>query len=349
MKLTLYLSRVVAARVAAAAVVLLILALSLDLIRAADDLVAFGGASALGRYALLRAPAMAAQILPLGVLVGGVTALLALGRRSELTVMRAAGQSVFRLLVRLIPLAIVLGLAHHLLIDRGMAWSERALAAAFGGVADTPAAIEGSRVAGRIGGAVVIGRLADKRGTEIEPIMVYALDDAGQVTGRVEATRADYGDGDWRLVDPQRIGQTPRAAAPDLLWPIGLAPDTVRALASGQATATAGEAQAALSGFLVPTRSEDYYRTRLAQSRAAVLVPAIMLLCAAFASFAQARGPGGFGLVATGVVLGLGFVVVDGVFSSLGQIGVIPAWIAGWVPAALFGIIAGWTLLMKEE
>lgn len=147
MKLTLYLSRVIASHVLAAVLVLLVLGLSLDLIQAADELVEAGGAGALLHYAALRAPAMGAQILPLGVLIGGLLAFLSLGRRSELTVMRAAGQSVFRLLARLIPLALVLGVAQHLLVDRGVAWSERALADAFAGIADTPASVEGSRVA----------------------------------------------------------------------------------------------------------------------------------------------------------------------------------------------------------
>ena len=349
MKLTLYLSRVLAARIAAASVVLLGLGLSLDMIQAADELVAAGGAWALMHYAALRAPAMGAQILPLGVLIGGLTAFLALGRRSELTVMRAAGQSVFRLLLRLVPLALALGLAQHLLVDRGIAWSERSLARTFAGIADTPAASEGSRVAGRVGSAVVIGRLADSEGTEIDSMMVYALDDQGQVTGRVEAERAIWREGEWHLVNHLRIGETPDSAAPNLLWPMALEPETVRALAGGQATATAYEAAAALSGFLVPTRSNDYYRTRFWQAWAAVLVPAVMLLCAAFASFKGSRGPGGLGLVALGAVMGMAFVVVDGLFGSFGQIGLIPAWVAGWVPAMLFSASAGWTLLMREE
>jgi lipopolysaccharide export system permease protein len=348
-KLTLYLTRVLAARIAAASVVLLALGLSLDLIKAADELVAVGGAGALVHYALLRAPAMGAQILPLGVLVGGLLAFLALGRRSELTVMRAAGQSVFRLLARLVPLAVALGLTQYLLVDRGLAWSERALADAFAGIADTPAPVEGSRVAGRVGDAVVIGRMADRKGAEIAPLMVYALDENGQVTGRVEAERAVYRDGDWRLIDLVRVGQTPASDEPDMLWRMALDPETVRALASGGATATAGEAAAALSGFLVPTRSIAYYQTRLARARAALVVPAVMLLCAAFASFKSARGPGGLGLVATGAVLGLGFVVVDGLLGSFGQIGLVPARAAAWVPPALFAIAAGWTLLMREE
>lgn len=292
---------------------------------------------------------MAAQILPLGVLLGGLTGFMALGRRSELTVMRAAGQSVFRLLLKLVPLVVVLGVMQHLLVDRGIAWSERLLGAAFAGIADAPAANPGERVAGRVGDAVVIARLADREGTALEPLMVYALDEAGQVTGRIEATRAIWSDGDWRLADVRRVGRVPAAEAPDMLWRTALEPDTVRALAAGEATATSSEAAAALKGFVVPTRSTAYYETRLARARAAFLVPAVMLLCAGFAAFQSARGPGGLTLAAIGAVLGLGFVVADGVAGSFGQLGVIPAWAAAWTPPLIFAVVAVWTLLMREE
>lgn len=349
MKLALYLSRALAGRIAGAAIVLLVLGLSLDLIRAAGDLVAVGGAWALVHYSALRAPGMAAQILPLGVLVGALTGFLALGRSSELTVMRAAGQSVFRLLLKLVPLAVVLGLVQHLLVDEGTAWSERALARAFAGIAETPAPVQGSRVAGRVGDAVVIGLLADREGSEVAPLMVYALDEDGHVTGRLDAGRAVYEDGEWRLADVRRIGELPRSEAPDQLWDMRLDPDTVRALASGEATSTAREASEALAGFVVPTRSTAYYQTRLARSLSAFLVPAVMLLCAAFATFKAPRGPGGLGMAVTGAVLGLGFVMVDGLLGSFGQVGLLPAWAAAWLPAAVFALAALWTLLMQEE
>ena len=349
MRLALYLSRALAGRILGATAVLLALGLSLDLIRAADELVEIGGAAAMLRYAALRAPAMAAQVLPLGTLIGGLLAFLALGRRSELTVIRAAGQSVFRMLVKLAPLALVLGLVQHLLVDEGTSWSERALGRAFPGIAETPAPAPGKRLAGRVGDAVVIGRLADRDGVEIAPLTVYALDAEGQVTGRVEASRALHIDIGWRLEGARRIGETPEGPAPDLLWPTALDPETVRALASGEVSSTAREAASALAGTTVATRSTAYYETRLARAVSAAVIPAMMLLCAAFASFKTARGPGGLGIVAFGAALGLAFIAVDGLFNSFGKVGLIPAWAAAWVPAGVFGLTALWALLLREE
>lgn len=344
-----YLTKVLGLRIFAAVIVLLALGLSLDLIKAADSLVVEGGAPALMHYSLLRAPAIGAQILPLSVLVGGMVGFLALGRRSELTVLRAAGQSVFRLLLRLLPLAAGLGLAQHLLIDQGIPWSERALGDAYGEIADLPVPPEGARVAGRIEGAVIIGRLARRDGTALAPLTLYALNAKGQVTGAIEAQHARFNSGQWHLREVRRIGETPARDTLSLLSHRTLSPATVLAMAGSEASATAGEAAAAIAGHTVATRSMDYYATRIAQSRAAFAVPAVMLLFATFASFKGPRGSAGLGIAAIGTVLGLGFLIVDGIFASLGKLGIFPAEIAAWAAAVLFATAGIWVLLMKEE
>lgn len=349
MRLGLYLSRTLAVRILGAALVLVALGISLDLIRSADALIVEGGAGALAHYAILRAPAMTAQILPLAVLVGGVTGFFALGRRAELTVMRAAGQSVFRLLARLLPLAVALGVAQHLLIDRGIAWSERALAEAYGEIAELGIPKEGARVAGRIDGAVVIGRLASRDGAMLAPLTVYALDDDGQLTGRIEAAEARFREGGWQLGDVRRVGESPGPATLDRIWQTALAPSTVLAMAGGTTTATSGEAAAALQGLALATRSTGYYATRIARSHVAFVLPAIMLLFAAFASFKGPRGPAGLGMAVSGTVLGLGFMMVDGIFGSLGQMGILGPSVAAWTPSLLFAIAGSWVLLLKEE
>lgn len=333
-------------RILAAGAVLLVLGVSLELIRSADALVRAGGSAALIEFAALGAPAMAARILPLAVLVGAMTGFLALARRGELTAMRAAGQSAFALLLRLLPLALALGAAHHLLVAEGSAWSARALAARFGEAADAPVPEAGARVAGRIGGAVIVGRLARADGRALAPVRIYALDPQGRITGRIDAARARHAAGRWVLSEERRVGTVPGATGE---WASALGPADVRALASGQRMAGAGEAAAALAGGAVATRSRAYYRTRLAQSRAAVTVPAVMLVCAAFASFLAPRGGAGLGRAALGAAIGLGFVTTAGLFASLGQVGLLPAGLAAWGPVVVFSSLAAWLLLIGEE
>lgn len=346
MTLSRYLSAVMGLRILAAGALLLGLGVSLDLIRTGDALIRSGGSAALASYAALRAPALAATILPLAVLAGAMTGFLALGRRGELTAMRAAGQSAFGLLRRLLPLALALGAVHHLLVAEATAWSERVVAARFGAAADAPVPEIGARIAARVGGTVVVGRLARADGSALAPLTVFVLDAEGRIDTRIDAARARH-DGDrWTLSEAQRTGTVPQDAQG---WATALTPADVRALATRERGAGAGEAAAALSGAAVATRSRAYYETRLAQSRAALAVPAVMLVCAAFAGFLAPRGPGGLGMAALGALVGFGFVTAKGVLVSLGQVGLVPAGAAAWGPVAVFAMLAVWLLLMREE
>ena len=347
MTLGLYLSRIFAGRILAVAFVLVTLGVSLEVIQFADRLVEVGGAGALLTYARLSAPAMLATVLPLAILLGGLTGFLALGIRSELTVMRASGLSLFSLLRRLLPLAILLGAINTVLVDRAPAWSAAALGAAFGGIVDVPAPEAGDRVMSRSGDQVVAARLDRPDGTALAPVTIFALDEEGTVRGRLQAARADFSDGRWRLSEISRVGQAGGLAEEDGIWRTRLTPADVRALASNGHVASAAEAAAALSGAAIATRSASYYRTRIWRARAAVAVPMVMILLSALAGFSMTRG-GGLGLAALGGGMGFGFVAFDGMVASLGQIGILPAPLAALGPTLLAAGLGATVLLAKE-
>jgi lipopolysaccharide export system permease protein len=54
-------------------------------------------------------------------------------------------------------------------------------------------------------------------------------------------------------------------------------------------------------------------------------------------------------MAVTGVALGFGFVMVNGMFDSLGKIDILPPAAAAWTAPALFTTAGIWMLLMKEE
>ncbi len=347
MTLALYLGRAVGLRVLAVAAVLMLLGLSLDLLKLADGLVAEAGAGALFRYGWLRAPALAVTILPLAVLLGGLLGFSALARRGELTVMRAGGLSMRALLARLLPLALLLGAGNALLVDRAAAWSERALARAFGEVADAPTAAVGDRVVARVDDDVVLARLARRDGARLAAVTIFELDAEGQVTGRTEAARAAFEGESWRLEAVRTPGEA-GAPANATIWSTALTPATVRGLAAGGATTSAAEAARALAGSAIAIRSASYYRLRIAQSRAAVAAPAVMLVLAALAGLATGRDDSGLGLAAAGFGLGLGFVAFDGAFGAFGQIGLLPTAVAAYAPTVVFAAAGIATLTAME-
>jgi lipopolysaccharide export system permease protein len=297
----------------------------------------------------LRAPALAVTVLPLAVLLGGLWSFAVLAGRGELTVMRASGVATRALLARLLPLTLLLGAGNALLVDRAAAWSERALARAFGKAADVPAAQIGDRFAARIDGEVVVAHLDRRDGSRLAEVTIIEFDAQGRIVGRLEASSAMFTGAGWRL-DEVRRPEAPGAAPADhVAWSTPLSPATVQALAAGDGTISAAEAARALAVGDVAVRSEAYYRLRVAQARAAVAVPTVMLLLAALAGFATGRGDNGLGLAALGFGLGLAFVAAGGAFGAFGQIGMLSPTIAAYGPPGLFAAVGAATLTAMER
>jgi lipopolysaccharide export system permease protein len=74
-----------------------------------------------------------------------------------------------------------------------------------------------------------------------------------------------------------------------------------------------------------------------------------MFFFAALASFGLARSGGGGGHVALGLVGGTGFLLVDGVFDSLGEVGAMGPVLAAFVAPVLFLLIGIWSVVLVEE
>ena len=62
------------------------------------------------------------------------------------------------------------------------------------------------------------------------------------------------------------------------------------------------------------------------------------------------RRGGGLGvLFAVGVGLGFSFFVLDGIATSLGELGIFPPFIAAWITLVMFGFLALWLYAKSER
>jgi lipopolysaccharide export system permease protein len=52
---------------------------------------------------------------------------------------------------------------------------------------------------------------------------------------------------------------------------------------------------------------------------------------------------------AIGVGIGFLFFVLDGITLTLGEIGIVPAWMAAWIPMFAFSALAATLLFRAEE
>ncbi|MEM9043650.1 MAG: LptF/LptG family permease [Pseudomonadota bacterium] len=350
MKLMLYLSQILGARILLCWLVLLILAVGIDLLRTASDLVARGGVALLAEYALLRAPLLGAILIPISVLAGGLMGFFTLSTRSEIAVIRATGLSIWRVLAMLVPLAVLLGLAYNVMGDRLSVAAEQRLADLFplettpdpSGSTAKPFWNRGSR-------EILRAIPAASDGSALVDLTIYELGSEGTLARRITAASAKFtGDG-WQLreVVIDHNGQPQNHAVLD--WKSLLTPSDIFRIAKGQGAVSSGQAQAVLSGDAAPTRGRPFYETQIARGYVAFAVPLIMLVLAAPAAFASARQTGGAGAAVLAIALGFLYVATDGFTASLARVGGLDPWLAALVPSGLFLIAGIWLLLLKES
>lgn len=347
MTLGLYLTRVIAFRIFTAWAVLTLLGVSIDLFQSASDLIALGGLGRLLGYTLLRAPQIMVTLFPVAVLVGATTAFLSLSHYSEVVVMRAAGFGIFVILRGLLSLGLILGVFYSQLGDRINSWTTANIAIAF--PETTNEAPLGSMFWARDGLNIVRARLGSEDGSRLHDVSVFEVNDAGHVAVKMNAKTANFKNNKWVLNDVTRTEDNAITAQDEISWTTRLRPNSVRDIASKSISVSADDAKAALSGAAVSTRSSSYYETRIARSYAAFALPLIMFLLAAFAGFGSTRGNIAIRHASIALVLGFGYIAADGMFGSLGEVGVLGPHIAAFTPALFFAIAGIWGLMLLDE
>ena len=348
MTLSLYLTRVVAGRVLAVLTGFVLLGLSFDLLENSTDLIRTHGLDGVGQYALLRAPLILLTVFPLGVLFGATLAFFALAARNEMVVIRTAGVNTVSIVFRLIPLALLLGAAQNQLAARIGPAAEQALVERFPEFVDTPDVK--SEVWLRDWKAVIrIGRTS-ANGSVLYDVSIFETAPDGELNRRIDAAVARYAGEDWQLtgVTVHRPDRKPETMSM-LYWKSRLTPAGVVGAARQPDLVSSADVRRILSGERPGARGTPYYLVQLWRSYAAFLIPAVMVVFGALASFGLVRSGGGARHIALGVAAGTGFVLVNGVFSSLGQAGAMQAVLAAFIAPAVFFVLGLWTIVVIEE
>jgi lipopolysaccharide export system permease protein len=184
-------------------------------------------------YILLTGPRRAYEMLPIASLIGGIAGLGMMAAASELTVMRAAGVSIGRIVWWVLRPAMVLVLVGLLLAQFVVPYTEQ-LAVTRRGVAlgDNSAAgwlnsywhREGNTLV-RIGAVEPNGPLRD--------LVMFHFSPDGKLLENTHIDTAQYEDGHWRLFNLQETliqadGSARVAAIPDRIWPSSLTPEFLR-------------------------------------------------------------------------------------------------------------------------
>ncbi|HEY8617930.1 LptF/LptG family permease [Phenylobacterium sp.] len=346
-----HITKVVGFQILAALLVLVGVLQVLDLLDVTTEIVQRQlGPGGVAWYSLLRLPRLVEQSAPLAVLAGALFGFTRLARNSEVTAMRAAGMSGYRLTAMALPLAGAMMLAQLLMSTLVAPAADQTLARWWRDTAPAAQRAATEPRTFRIGTDIVVATPSPTGAERLDGVTIYRRTPDGQLIQTIAARTAVYRDGAWALAQPQvrtvAPGQVQTGSASELLWRTDLAPAEVEAIFS-QTQISPGVAVAALEGA-GSVRPRSYYQTQLQRFAADPIACVVMLLLAVPVALANFRsGRGGVTLVIC-LAAGLLFLVIDGVFTAIGESGLAPAWLAAWAAPVLFSA-AGVSALLNLE
>jgi lipopolysaccharide export system permease protein len=347
-----YVLRHVTLQILAALGVLVAILQILELLDATTDILDRNlGAAGVAYYAALHLPRLIVEAAPLSVLAGALFAFSKLARDSAFVAMRAAGVSVYRVTAMAMPAALGVLLLHFVMSGWVAPEAEQAYERWWRATAPPAEHVSPQPRSFRVGQEIVIASAGDAAGERLRDVTIYRRDGEGRLVQRLHAGAATHTRDGWRLHD---IGfEFPGAAdvglgsAPEGIWNEGLSPRDVATLFAADATNGGGTASPARQASAV-VRPPSYYHMQAQRAWAAPAAALVMLLLASPVVLANFRRGNGLLVTTASLCAGLLFLVLDGLFTAMGESGFVPAALAAWSAPAMFAA-AGLTALLYLE
>lgn len=326
-----------------------------DLLRRAGDNTA-ATASQMAMLSFLRVPTVTEQVLPFVVLFGAMIAFIALTRRLELVVARAAGLSIWQFLAPAVGVALAFGVlasvAYNPVSAAFKQRADRIEATLFGSALSRPSAGLWLRQRGVDGEAILrADRLADD-GVTAEGVTAFVFQPGGAFLERVSARTAVLHPGFWQFADARVISPDPAVAPrtdPTFVLPTNLQPERLT---------RAAEAPEDISFWALPRIAAETaeagldatpFRLRYQTLLARPLSLVSMVLVAAIFSLRFFRFGGVATMAMSGVAAGFLLYVATKLTSDLGGAGILNAGVAAWSPAVVGSMLATFVLLHQED
>ena len=307
---------------------------------------------ALGKYALARSPAIISTFLPFCLLLALLLSMTELSYRNEMTAIWSAGISPSRLVVMLLPVAIVVGAIQFLISDQAVPAAAPYLRD--WGIGDYAAKKTrmnpGDPIWIRSGPDVIQAKSVNTDLTEMKNIIIFRRQSDGLLLQQLYVEEAKLAGDIWQLKNinvfdrggrvPYHLNEMNYAGEMRLLT--GAPTDDPQEMSISQ-----------ISDFIAHDgyglRPTYVYETWWHKRISPFIVALIMIaLCIPLAT--RFRRGGGLGpLLGIGVGMGFLFFVSDGVAASIGEIGLVTPWLAAWTPIIVFGAIAAWLVARTER
>jgi len=314
-------------------------------------------------YVMLSLPNHTYELMPVVVLIGTIYALAQFASNSEFTAMRAAGLGrvkAFGALLRIgfVMAIITLGIG-EIIAPPAEKWAQDIRLGAMGGqitgqfrsgiwIKDTVRDEDGRARRQRF---VNVGQL-DPSG-KMQNVRVYEFDNDFRLVGVLSAPTGQFSGGDlWSLDDVTELDITTadvreteairvqRILAEKGEWTSELTPELLSMMAISPDRMSAWN----LSGYVehLQSNQQDASRYELALWKKITYPMAVLVMMALALPFAYLHArAGSIGVkVFAGIMLGVAFHFLNGLFSHLGLLNTWPAWVSATVPSLVAFVIA---------
>lgn len=308
-------------------------------------------------YVVLGLPSHVYEVMPIAVLIGGIYAMSQFAASSEFTAMRAAGMGRMRALTAMLRSGVLLVLVTAFVGEVVAPQAERlaqgirmsAIGTAVGGQFRSGIWIKDTLR----GGAGDVERQRYVNITELEPdatmrgVRIYEFDESFRLARIVQAGTGRYESaGRWRLdqvteiaVEHQGVAgavealRVQRVAHASMPWRSELTPDLLGVLLVTPERMSAWHLLQYVQHLRDNQQSSGRYEMALWKKIIYPLAVLVMLALALPSAYMQVRAGGVGYKVFAGIMLGVAFHFLNGLFSHLGMLNTWPPWLSVSLPS----------------
>jgi lipopolysaccharide export system permease protein len=295
--------------------------------------------------------------MPFSVLVGAMSCYLALSRRLELVVARAAGVSAWQFVAPAMVAAFLFGVAATTLYNPMSALlHERSKRLEADMLGENPSALQAStsgfwvRQKSADGAAIINANSSREQGATLGGVSVYTFDADGHFLARIEAKSATLEQGYWRLEDARIYNS---GKAPDIQETYQLATNlTLEQVRESFATPETVPFWQLPSYIDMADRAglgAAGYRLQYQQLLARPFLLAAMVLLAAAVSLRFFRFGGVQKMVLSGISAGFLLFVLSKITEDMSKSELMSPVAAAWIPVVIGGLTGFVALLYQED
>lgn len=305
-------------------------------------------------YIALRLPGRVYELMPIAVLIGALYALSTLARHSEITVLRASGLSTARLLVTLLQVAAVFGLTTLVMGEFVAPPAERAarqlrLSAVGGLVAQDFRT--GLWVKDEM---TFVNVRAVTPDTQLRSIRIYEFDKQAKLRTVSEAAEGEYlPPARWKLKNVMRTTLEGNRASVDkqieLIWASALNPDILSVLLVKPESMSLMHLTAYIKHLADNKQKTQRYEIAMWKKAVYPIAALVMIALALPFGYTHNRVAGVSLKIFAGVMIGVLFHMLNGLFSNLGAINGWPSFASAATPSMIFAAAAAGMLWWVER